>query len=282
MISNTPSLSLIPYVPLSTPFKVLDLFFNYCYIYCIYICAHICINASSQVHSVLLICVMDLGMTARNWITYWALPLHAEPWAIDGSQEREKRLLHSWIHLWVFIPLFFPLFGSVFQFGTTCSLSSHATRVILSSLRWLVTDAQTLRKGQRAFPNSSAPAFSLLASLSVHTQAFLSCKPLVSVSVLVSFPSSLGSPFPECGGEDWCRLFQSSLYVWCYFKPLICRNSWIYLYHSLSEDKPINITLLQWCGLLCLDHTGSHSQGGYKAVFLAMGLHCLLCACREC
>lgn len=98
--------------------------------YIAYICAHICINASSQVHSVLLICVMDLGMTARNWITYWALPLHAEPWAIDGSQEREQRLLHSWIHLWVFIPLFFPLFGSVFQFGTTCSLSSHATRVI--------------------------------------------------------------------------------------------------------------------------------------------------------
>lgn len=164
---------------------------------------------------------------------------------------------------------------------TLLGSSERNTYLLLSSLRWLETDVQTLRKGQWAFPNSSAPAFSLLASLSVHTQAFLSCKPLVSVSVLVSFPSSLGSPFPECG-EDWCRLFQSSLYVWCYFKPLICRNSWIYLYHSLSEDKPINITLLQWCGLLCLDHTGSHSQGGYKAVFLAMGLHCLLCACREC
>lgn len=92
--------------------------------YIAYICAHICINASSQVHSVLLIYVMDLGMTAQNWITYWALPLHAEPWAINGSQEREKRLLYSWIHLWVFIPLLFPLLGA------TCSLSSHATRVI--------------------------------------------------------------------------------------------------------------------------------------------------------
>lgn len=40
MISNTSPLSLIPYVPLSTPFKVLDLFFNYCYIYCIYMCTY--------------------------------------------------------------------------------------------------------------------------------------------------------------------------------------------------------------------------------------------------
>lgn len=93
--------------------------------------------------------------------------------------------------------------------------------LLLSSLCWLETNVQMLRKGQSAFPSSSAPAFSLLAP------GFLEQQPLVSVSVLVSFPCSLGSPFPQCGGEDWCRLFQSSIYAWCYFKPLICSNSWI-------------------------------------------------------
>lgn len=69
MISNTSSLLLSPMSPSPLPLK----FWISSLIlvpYIAYRCAHICINAPNRVHSVLLMCVKDLGMTAWDWITH--------------------------------------------------------------------------------------------------------------------------------------------------------------------------------------------------------------------